>query len=154
MGPSPPSPTVARRWQRSHQRSRAGGRWEEWQERQPPKPTVVQLGAQAASMKMPAARVFVVQDSWAAETNPEGLNLQLTQTTVIIMQPLQLQASSAHHIWVWLGPAGAAQEVWQQSRTTTGCSKREPWCPAGLCLGTGGRKRGRRGSRWPAAGPG
>lgn len=80
--------------------------------------------------------------------------LQLTQMTVVIMQPLQPQASSAHHIWVWLGPAGTVQEVWQQSRTTLGCSKREPWCPAGLCLGTGGRKVGSRGSGWPVPGPG
>lgn len=104
--------------------SRAEGQWQDWQERQPPKPSVVQLGAQAALMKMPAVRVFMVQNSCAEEARPEGLNLQLTQAAVVIMQPLQLQASSAHHIWVWMGTAGAVQEVWQQSRTTSGCSRR------------------------------
>lgn len=115
---------------------------------------VVQREGQAALVKIPALRVFMVQNCCAVEARPEGLNLQLTQMTVVIMQPLQPQASSAHHIWVWLGPAGTVQEVWQQSRTTLGCSKREPWCPAGLCLGTGGRKRRRRGSGWLVSGPG
>lgn len=55
------------------------------------KARVVQLGAQAALMKMPAVRVFMVQNSCAVEARPEGLNLQLTQMTVVIMQPLQLQ---------------------------------------------------------------
>lgn len=90
VGPSQPSPPVAHRWQWSHHCSQAGGQWENWQERQPPKSSVLQVGAQAALMKMPAVRVFMVQNSCTAEVRPEGLNLQLTQIAVVMMQLLQL----------------------------------------------------------------
>lgn len=53
------------------------------------------------------------------EAQPEGLNLQLIQMTVVIMQPIQPQASSAHHVWVATAglsrKSGSSQEELQDA---------------------------------------
>ena len=113
LGPSPPFPTMAHRLQWGHHHSWAGGRWGGRRAGQLPEPGLARLGAQAALFVRGTNQLC--SRAATLESKPEELNLELTQMAAVVMQPLRPQASTARHVWVWLGPAGRAGFAWAVS---------------------------------------